>query len=157
MKILKTFETETAHIVRDAVSERCKYNVHGHSYRWEVSITSGHFVQPNGMVLDFKELKPIKEFIDLFDHATVFWSEEDFKIIDFFRDNFKRVLVMEKNTTAENMARLLFKFTSNWLHVNYNGREIFVDHVGVWETRTGCGIAEEFDERDILVYTHEDK
>jgi len=158
MKILKTFETETAHIVRDAVSERCKFNIHGHSYKWEVVISSGPLTQLNGMVLDFKELKPIKEFIDLFDHATVFWSRESPIVIDFFKDHFKRVLVMRKNPTAENMARLIMKYVTSWLFDNNHTKHgVFIDEVKVWETRTGCGIAEEFDSDDVLDYRHGDQ
>lgn len=107
-------------------------------------------VNPNtGMVLDFKQLIPIKEFISCFDHATVFWSKEDPVIINFFKKNFKRVLVMKKNTTAENMAKLILKFTQEWLDINNFFCKAY--QVDVWETETGCAIANDFDEMDILI------
>ncbi len=155
--ISKTFTTETSHIVRNASSIRCAENIHGHSYRWIVYI-KGH-LQQNGMVIDFTDLKPIKEFIDLFDHATVFWKEENEDIIRFFKSNFCRVIVMNKNCTAENMARVVLKFSIDWLRKNYPN--CWLDKVEVWETATGCGIAKwedrlpDYDD-DILTYIHED-
>jgi len=149
ISIVKQFKTETAHIVRGAVSERCKFNIHGHSYLWEVCITG--FIDPkNGMLLDFKELTPIKKFIDKFDHATVFWSLESDEIISFFKYHFKRVLVMNENTTAENMARLVHKVTSDWLAREHNN--VSVKWVRVWETTTGSAIATSSDTDDYLEY-----
>ena len=156
MLISKLFETETSHIVREAVSERCKNNIHGHSYLWKVFIETSA-CQSNGMVLDFKELKPVKDFIDLFDHTTVFWAKEDTKIINFFKDNFDRILIMQKNPTAENMARLVCKFTNDWLLSipNANYQVYTCTRVEVNETRTGCGISSgDYDVEDILTYTY---
>lgn len=154
-KIKKTYGTETAHIVRDAYSERCKFNVHGHSYSWEVEISGN--LKENGMVLDFGELKPIKEFVDKFDHAMILWEKEreDFK--QFFFDNCKRVIVMKKNTTAENMARLLNKFVSEWL-ISIKSKAI-VFQINVWETKSGCAssFCNDFDDDDVCVYIHIDK
>jgi 6-pyruvoyltetrahydropterin/6-carboxytetrahydropterin synthase len=153
MLISKIFETETAHIVRDAVSKRCAYTPHGHSYIWKVFIYNKH-CQDNGMVLDFKELKFAKDYIDLFDHSMVFWEKEKKEILDFFKNNFDRILIMKKNSTAENMARLINKYISEYFK-NEEGIDCF--KVEVNETRTGCGISEyqEYDDNDVLVYQHE--
>lgn len=153
MKIQKKFTTETAHIVREASSIRCKNNIHGHSYSWVVTLQGD--LDSAGMVIDFKDLKPIKDFIDLFDHATVFWSKEpDAEILTFFQAKFSRVLIMKQNPTAENMARLVFKFATDWLKANHP--TIIITQVDVWETATGCGIATSCSDNDILVYTHKD-
>ncbi len=148
ISIVKQFETETAHIVRMAVSERCKFNIHGHSYKWEVAIT-GNINEETGMLLDFKELKPVGDFIDQFDHSTVFWSLESEEILDFFQEQFKRVLIMKQNTTAENMARLVHSFTTTWL-LRVPGNAV-VDYIRVWETRKGSAIAKESDLDDFLI------
>jgi len=148
MNIIKTFKTETAHIVRNAVSDRCRFNVHGHSYKWEVTI-SGDVKEENGMVLDFIELKPIKEFIDQFDHAMVLWSKDQKEFIEFFLTNCQRVLIMKQNTTAENMAALIHKFTQNWLDTNHKG--LYCTSVRVHETETGCAEAISSNLNDILV------
>ncbi len=151
--ISKQFVTETAHIVREAVSERCKYNLHGHSYRWEVAIEGP--VAANGMVLDFKELQPVREFIDQFDHATVFWSVESVDVVKFFTKNFKRVLVMNKNCTAENMASLLHAYVSQWLEAKYT-KKYSVSYIKVWETEKACAIATSHSEDDFLCVRHGD-
>jgi len=151
MNIIKSFETETAHIVRNAVSRRCRFSVHGHSYKWEVTV-SGNVNPINGMVLDFIELKPIKEFIDKFDHAMVLWNEDNKEFIDFFLTNCERILIMKKNTTAENMAALVHNFTSQWLKTI--DKNLICLEVKVHETRTGCAVANFSDDDDVLVYEH---
>ncbi len=135
--IHKTFKTETAHIVRKASSTRCRYNVHGHSYKWVVHIKS-HHLNEAGMVMDFKDMSLVKTFIDQFDHSMVLWSKEDPKITKFFLKNFKRVIIMEQNPTAENMARLVFQFCEETLPAG-----VMVHKVEVWETETGCAEATE--------------
>ena len=165
-RIEKLFETETAHIVRNAVSEKCALNIHGHSYLWRVTI-EGPVDEITGMVLDFIELKPIKDFIDKFDHAMILWDgdpDEIFKM--FFHKNCKRVIEMKKNCTAENMARIVFKFTQDWLDKKWENwlKEHFdcqinspynCVEVRVNETRTGCGITTCSDNNDICTYIHE--
>lgn len=160
--IKKVFKTETAHIVRNAISERCRFNVHGHSYKWEV-IIEGPMDPISGMVLDFKELKVIKEFIDQFDHAMVLWSEDDPNFIKFFMDNTHRVIVMKKNVTAENMARVLHRLVNEWLTFCYcilfkpgTKGQYTCKQVNVWETETGCAETTESDENDIITYMHKD-
>ena len=147
--IEKIFKSETSHIVRGAVSDRCRVNIHGHSYIYHIEIEGP--IEENGMVLDFIELKPIGQFIDKFDHANIFWSEEKRDIVEFFKSNFERVLVMKKNCTAENMARLVFKFVSDW--VKTLGRnDIKVKKVKIFETTTGSSTARECDENDVFTY-----
>lgn len=149
--IEKIMQSETAHIVRNAVSERCKFNVHGHSYIWEIAL-KGPVNPDTGMVLDFKELKPIKDFVDDFDHATVFSVAEDKEIIDFFYSKFQRVLIMEKNCTAENMARALFKFAQDFLFKNYSNIE--VAYARVRETTTGAAVAYNCDADDVILKSY---
>lgn len=150
--ISKTFEVETAHIVRNAISERCKHNIHGHSYKIEVSII-GRINEETGMVLDFKELSEFKNFVDKFDHSTILWNLESDDIKSFFLHNFKRVIIMEKNCTAENMARLLFKKFSEILMCNdFSNENVCIHEVKVWETRNSCAIADEYDNMDNIYY-----
>jgi 6-pyruvoyltetrahydropterin/6-carboxytetrahydropterin synthase len=153
MKISKIFKTETSHIVRDAVYVRCRETPHGHSYKWIVTVEGP--VQSNGMVIDFKELSFAKDFIDLFDHSIVFWSKEDPIILEFFLKNFKRVLVMNKNTTAENMAKLVFKSLSDIIEDKF--RHVKLVQVDVWETENSYASATYCDEEDTFSYIHKDQ
>jgi 6-pyruvoyltetrahydropterin/6-carboxytetrahydropterin synthase len=150
--IEKIMKSETAHIVKNAVSTRCRFSVHGHSYIWEIAL-KGLVDDNTGMVLDFKELKPIKDFVDDFDHATVFAEEEDKEVIEFFYSKFERVLVMKKNCTAENMARALFKFTNDFLEQKYKDL-IKVVYARVRETTTGAAVAFSCNENDIIVKSY---
>jgi|APSaa5957512622_1039677.scaffolds.fasta_scaffold96352_2 6-pyruvoyltetrahydropterin/6-carboxytetrahydropterin synthase len=156
MVISKTYKTETAHIVRNAYSTRCKFNVHGHSYKWIVHIR-GEVNKKTGMVIDFGNLKSVKQFIDQFDHTMVLWKDDDPDFIQFFKSNVKRLIIMNKNTTAENMAALVYKFVDSWLKEEYMPKtyvemEYRVDKVEVWETETGRAIAASCDENDTITY-----
>jgi len=157
MEISKLFETETAHIVRGAYSKRCAYNIHGHSYRWVIFLSGK--CQKDGMIIDFGNLNFIKEFIDLFDHAIVFGEDEEKEILDFFKKKFDRIIVMKKNPTAENMARLVMKFVDEY----FLSKLIYCSKVEVFETRKGRAITSrnnfggEYDENDILVYKHDNR
>jgi len=146
--ILKKYTTEMAHIVRNAYSQRCANSIHGHSVNWEVYV-EGPILESTGMVIDFKQLQSIKNFIDRFDHSTILWNDEKPEIISFFQNNFERVVTTIKNPTAENMARLVLR-AANVIIASEFGDEYLVKEVRVWETVTGCGIATEYDDDDII-------
>lgn len=152
MKITKQFKSETAHIVRNAYSTRCAYSVHGHSYIYEVTI-EGDVDSKCGMVLDFKRLSPIKELIDQFDHSTILWSEETPEVKDFFIQHFERVIIMNKNPTAENMVRLFSKEITEWL-TEVEGTYT-LESIRIWETSTGSAEGSEYDEDDTINFISE--
>lgn len=144
MIIRKKFRFESAHIVRDAVSERCKFSIHGHSYVVEVAL-HGKTKQPGGMLLDFIEFKNngIKDFIDNFDHAIVIWSGDSDDYKEAILDHSKRVVTMELNPTAENMAIFFHYHIQAILEcskINAN-----VKWIRVHETDTGYAESEESD------------
>ena len=149
-EIQKKVKTETAHIVRGAYSKKCAHSIHGHSYEW-IFMIEGEIDPENGMILDFGQLKDIKNKIELFDHATVLWSKEKESIKNFFFDNFERVIIMKKNPTAENMARLGFKIVKDWIRKNYPERDdLKCVEFNVKETDTGCAYAFKCDDDDII-------
>jgi 6-pyruvoyltetrahydropterin/6-carboxytetrahydropterin synthase len=148
--IQKKFTSETAHIVRNAVTKRCSENIHGHTFVWSVVI-GGEINEETGMILDFKSLQPVKDFIDTFDHSTVFWNKEDTIIIEFFKANFKRVVITKKNPTAENMARLLLCFIDKWINSLNLKNSVYVDSVEIWETQNASATAFEYDENDVII------
>lgn len=69
ISIRTEFDFEAAHKLRLTYSSKCE-NLHGHSYRCAVTISSEN-LDENGMICDFKVLKSIiKEKIeDRLDHA----------------------------------------------------------------------------------------
>ncbi len=153
--VKKSFFSETAHIVRDAISERCKFNIHGHSYQWNATLYTDK-LQENGMVLDFKELGFIKQLVDLFDHTTVLWMSEKQSIIDFFNGNFKRVIIMRKNPTAENMTEFLTNIIINYVRNNeYLKGIVKAIKVEVYETKYNSAIYE-IDDIDVATLEYDD-
>lgn len=74
MNIMKSFNFCYAHRVWNQTLTnntlcRCRYN-HGHTSSVELVLTSPNLT--NGMIIDFNELKPIKQFIDdVIDHKTL--------------------------------------------------------------------------------------
>ena len=69
MRIAKEFTFDSAHFLKD-YRGKCE-RLHGHTYRMRVTVEGP--VQPNGLVMDFAEIKRIvnKKVIDKFDHANI--------------------------------------------------------------------------------------
>jgi len=87
MIIRKLFKFENAHVVRGCTSQRCKYSIHGHSYKIEVLFES-NYLDHGQMVYDFGLTKlMIKELIDSFDHATALWDQDDKEYIKAIKNN----------------------------------------------------------------------
>lgn len=84
--ITKDFVFDSAHFLRD-YSGPCA-NMHGHTYKGNVTITTDDGRLHTDMVMDFKELKQIiqEQIIDQFDHKVI--NE-----------------VIKYNPTAENMVQ----------------------------------------------------
>ena len=108
MIIRKLFKFEGAHIVRNCSSQRCRENIHGHSYIVEVFITSDK-LDRGYMVLDFVLLDKIKELIDSFDHSYSLWQGEDDQLKPFIYRYNRRVAEIPVSPSAEGYA-LLFLF-----------------------------------------------
>ena len=148
MIIRKLFKFENAHIVRNCSSDRCKYSVHGHSYRVEV-LLSAHGLDNGQMVYDFGLLKGnVKEIIDSFDHATTIWDKDDSDYIASMKKHSARWITMPVSPSAEQFARVFFVLNDAILNntVTANGEaDVEVHSVIVHETDTGYAQAFRFD------------
>lgn len=140
MIIRKLFKFESAHIVRNCVSDRCKYSIHGHSYKAEVFLES-KFLDNGQMVIDFGVLKnEIKDLIDGFDHTTVVWNRDDKEYIDSIKKFSKRWVSLPVSPSAEQLSRVIFLLVEYGLKINEikNGeKDIKVSSIIVHETDTG--------------------
>jgi len=68
--ITKRFEFEASHKLKLDYESPCS-NMHGHSYKVEITV-KGRTLDDNGMITDFSNLKPIKEWVmDNWDHSTI--------------------------------------------------------------------------------------
>ncbi len=140
MLIRKLFKFENAHIVRGCTSQRCKYSIHGHSYKVEVLFES-NYLDNGQMVYDFGLTKlSIKELIDSFDHATTIWSEDDKGYIDMIKKHSLRWVMLPVSPSAEQFCRVIFLMIDKLLKLTQmsNGeKEVNLHSVIVHETDTG--------------------
>lgn len=139
MIIRKRFRFEGAHIVRNCTSQRCRENIHGHSYEVEVFLKSDKL--DNGfMVMDFVLLNTVAEFIHSFDHTYTLWDKESDEVKEaIYRIN-SRVAEIPVSPSAEGYALLLF-FVINRIilktkFVNGEGN-VKLHAVRVHETQSG--------------------
>ena len=140
MIIRKLFKFENAHVVRGCSSERCKYSIHGHSYKVEVLFESNYF-DKGQMVYDFGLTKGmIKELIDSFDHATALWSGDDKEYLTDIKKHSLRWVELPVSPSAEQFSRIIFlmvdKIISQTKMVN-GEKNVSVHSVIVHETDTG--------------------
>jgi 6-pyruvoyltetrahydropterin/6-carboxytetrahydropterin synthase len=157
MIIRKSFKFEGSHIVRNCSSEKCKYNIHGHSYIVEVFIHSNK-LDKGYMVLDFILLDKVKEFIESFDHSYSLWSREPKEYKKFIYQYNKRVAEIPVSPSAEGYALMFFyavdMILNNMVFKNGEG-DIKLQSVRVHETATGY--AEVYDEdRHMMDFTLDD-
>lgn len=77
-------------------------NIHGHSYRMQVTIEG--YLDDNGMVIDYFDLKEIVEpLVARIDHAFL-CDENDAAMLAFFAANPLKHVVVPFLTTAENLV-----------------------------------------------------
>lgn len=140
MLIRKLFKFENAHIVRNCSSDRCKYSLHGHSYKVEVLFHS-NFLDNGQMVLDFGLTKgDIKDLIDSFDHAVAIWNGDNPEYIEDMKKHSLRWVELPVSPSAEQFSRVIFKMAQmvlDTMELNNGEREISVYSVIVHETDTG--------------------
>jgi len=140
MIIRKLFKFENAHIVRNCTSERCKFSLHGHSYKIEVLFES-NFLDKGQMVYDFGLTKLlIKELIDSFDHATAFWNEDDEDYINSIKKHSLRWVSLPVSPSAEQFSRVIFLMVDKILSQTKmaNGeKDVKLHSIIVHETDTG--------------------
>ena len=140
MIIRKLYRFEASHIVRNCSSDRCKYSMHGHSFRCELLLTADR-LDRGQMVYDFGLLKGgVKDFLDGFDHAALFWDKEAPAYVKAMKDHSKRWVSLPVSPTAEQLSRVIFVAAQAMLDntVKVNGDDTARVHsVILHETETG--------------------
>jgi 6-pyruvoyltetrahydropterin/6-carboxytetrahydropterin synthase len=140
MLIRKLFKFESAHIVRGCTSDRCKYSIHGHSYKIEVLFES-NYLDNGQMVYDFGLTKlSIKELIDSFDHATTIWNKDDKEYLQMIKKHSLRWVSLPVSPSAEQFCRVIFLMIDRLLKLTQmsNGeKEVSLHSIIVHETDTG--------------------
>lgn len=140
--VRKEFKFEAAHQLRQGCfTAACSDCIHGHSYRVEVCMESS-LLDTDGMVVDFGRIKEeMKVIIDRWDHALILPRE--IAVTYESRRDLKKLIGVDWNPTAENMARAIF----NHLHSSfYYENKFWVKSVRVWETATSSAEVTKDDE-----------
>ncbi len=140
MIIRKLFKFENAHVVRGCTSQRCKYSIHGHSYKIEVLFES-NYLDHGQMVYDFGLTKlMIKELIDSFDHATALWDQDDKDYMRAIKKHSLRWVSLPVSPSAEQFSRVIFLMVDKLLtqtKMSNGEKDVQLHSVIVHETETG--------------------
>lgn len=141
-------------MVRNCMTDRCMYSIHGHSYVVEIKLRSTQL--DNGhMVVDFSVIKKaIGAFLDAFDHSIMLWSADDPVYINDMKKHSRRWIMMPISPSAEGMAIFILNISQKIIKdINFtNGeRHINVYSVVVHETDTGYAEASFKDNDDELL------
>jgi len=113
-KVTKHFEFEASHRLNAlAEGHQCR-NLHGHSYKVEVTIGSDKLNQ-HGFVIDFSEINQIKKRIhDDWDHALII-SQNDPKLSELTKLGGKYFIFPYNNPSVENMCHHIYQLTTEML------------------------------------------
>ena len=143
MIIRKLYRIETAHIVINAISQRCSRSIHGHSSIVEVFLSANH-LDNAGMIYDFGAFKKtIGSFVDMFDHSVHIYGSQDAKRLDFFKETNERYVVLPCNPTAENYCVLFRDCIGDILrYSDFTNGEGSIVCTGVRYHETSTGYAE---------------
>lgn len=140
MIIRKKFGFESAHIVRNCSSDRCRRSIHGHSYKIEV-LLEANALDHGQMVYDFGLMKgTIRDVIDAFDHAVTFWDRDDAEYIHLCKQFSARWISLPVSPSAEQFSRVFFVMIDALLQqtVMQNGEaDVTLHAIIAHETETG--------------------
>lgn len=146
MNITKRYRTETGHRL-DNYDGKCSH-YHGHSYLWEITVYCED-LDNRGMVIDFSELKAaIKTVLEPLDHCMLLHEDdpgvEYMKTATATNDKPQRLILLDRNPTAENMAKIFGAWIDRLLP-----EHVEVCSVRLWETADSYAEATWF-EHDLL-------
>lgn len=102
MQVTKIFSFAAAHRLYE-YKGKCN-NIHGHTYRLEVTVSG--VLNALGMVIDFKDLKEkvTESVLTAFDHALILHGKDPLVGI---LTGVVPIVVMKENPTAENMLYVI--------------------------------------------------
>jgi len=127
--ITKTFYFDAAHRLLESFTRKCR-SLHGHTYKVKLSLQADQ-LDANGMVIDFGELKPFKDYLKQhFDHAVLLQQGDP--LIKPLTLEKQKITVLEKAPTSEILASLFLNEGTKLLE-NKNAR---VSAVEVYESST---------------------
>ena len=100
----KKLTFEAAHRLIKNYEGKCTNN-HGHSFEVIIEL-EGKELDDRDMLIDFKEIKSLKEWIDTdLDHASIMWKEDP--LIEDLKKHNQKLFITEKNPTSEHIAEII--------------------------------------------------
>ena len=136
---------EAGHVLKKAYMSACSENLHGHSYKLFVKVTTEK-LNEDGMVIDFKKLKEaIQPVVDLLDHSFMI-AHDDIRIKEVKKSS-KKVLILQEeafekfnyNPTAEAIAYYIYNILKIRLPLELGvcDKDYFLE-VKLFETEKNC-------------------
>ena len=121
-ELTKIFTFDMAH--RLSFHEGKCWNLHGHTYRLEVTVSGG--IDKNGMVIDFNDMNIIimDHAVNILDHATAIYQNDDL-LMKAFPKELKHV-IFPYEVTAENLCL--------WIHERLTKAGLTLKKITIWET-----------------------
>jgi 6-pyruvoyltetrahydropterin/6-carboxytetrahydropterin synthase len=142
MIIRKKFRYEGSHVVRNCASRRCSHSIHGHSAVVEVMFYASG-LDNAGMVMDFGLMDALRQVVDCFDHTHDMWNKESEKILDFFKEENERWVILPFNPTAEMLSLMFFAYAGHIIeHTVFSNGEGKIEIMAVRYHETETGYAE---------------
>jgi 6-pyruvoyltetrahydropterin/6-carboxytetrahydropterin synthase len=127
--VSKEFTFEAAHRLLENYTGKCTNN-HGHSWLIKLFVESSQ-LDNKGMVIDFQEMKKLKNWIDNeLDHTTILWEKDP--MCNYISDSGQRLYRTNGNPTSEKIGEIIFNKASEM----FNNNSVKVVCVEVAETCT---------------------
>ena len=132
-EVTKDFTFEAAHRLMKNYVGKCNNN-HGHSWQIKLHVTS-HKLDDKGMVIDFQEMKTLKNWIDDYlDHTTILWDKDP--MCDYIRESGQRLFITDENPTSEKIGEIILEQAEKM----FNTKKVKVTCVEVCETCTSAAL-----------------
>jgi 6-pyruvoyl tetrahydropterin synthase/QueD family protein len=140
--VTKEFSFEAAHILDDGCNEACSSTIHGHSYRYTVTLRT-KTLNAYKMIMDFKVLSDIAGFAcTAWDHAVLI-SESRYREMNGVGNapqvGFGKLRIVSTNPTAEWMASFITSVVRDEISfIASKLPEVCEITTTVWETAKCC-------------------
>lgn len=139
VSVTRHVEFEAAHLLQ-GYDGRCQ-NLHGHSYKLEVTVSCPESVRQKnkfGFVMDFKKLDQIlDDYVP--DHAFITnvlngVGTADYDIAEVVNSYNMRIFEMNSEPSAENMVAVFAVELQRLIDDEFKGMNYTVDKIYLWET-----------------------
>lgn len=133
IKVTRHEEFEAAHLLPN-YDGKCK-NLHGHTYKIELTLEGPQMENYYGMVMDFNDLKKmIKEIVP--DHKFMYWKDDEIskEIVETLNKYGLETMVFPHATTAENMVKDFAEMFEDYIQNELKLPEVHVYEINLWET-----------------------